>query len=247
MDNFKIALIGYGKMGKEIHKFAKEKGIIVSEIYDIDNPIFEADTYDFNVAIDFSMPSAVIRNAEIIAKAKKNLVIGTTGWYNKKDIVQHIAEDNNIGIVWGSNFSIGMQLFFKMINYGTQLLNKLEFYDVYTHEIHHSKKKDSPSGTSLNIANIILNNIEYKKNIITGCLENEINKENLHVSSTRGGFEPGKHTVYFDSEQDIIELTHQARNRVGFAMGALKAAELIHKKKGFYAFEELLEEFWNIT
>jgi 4-hydroxy-tetrahydrodipicolinate reductase len=244
MKAFKIGLIGYGNMGKEIHKLAKEKNMVVSAIYDEDNPLFESNTFDFDVAIDFSIPSAVVTNAEIVAKANKNLVIGTTGWYDNTDIIRQIAIDNNIGIVWGANFSIGMQIFFKLVNYASELANKVDGYDIFMHEIHHSKKKDSPSGTALNLAKIIVDNIDSKRNIQINTAHGEINKNQLHVTSTRGGFVPGTHTVYLDSVQDTIELTHRARNRSGFAGGALKAAELIYEKKGFVSFEELLEDYW---
>lgn len=244
MKGFKLGLIGYGNMGKEIHKLAKEKGIEVSSIFDEDNPLFEAGKLDFDVAIDFSIPSAVISNAEIVAKAGKNLVVGTTGWYEHEDELRQIAIDNNIGLVWGSNFSMGMQIFFKLVKYATVLSEIAGDYDIFAHEIHHSKKKDSPSGTALSIANIIIENSDKKSKILSHPPQSEIHSNQLHITSTRGGFVPGTHTVYLDSMQDTIELTHRARNRAGFAGGALKAAELIHEKKGFYCFEELLSSIW---
>lgn len=244
MENFKIALIGYGNMGKELKRLATLRNMNVTQIFDEDSPIFEAKKFDFDVALDFSIPSAVLPNAEIVAKAKKNLVVGTTGWYDKSDTMKQIALDNNIGIVWGANFSLGMQIFFRLTALAAELADSVGEYDIFVHEIHHRRKKDSPSGTAHNLGNIILENFDEKSKILVNTPHAEIHQNQLHVTSTRGGHVLGTHTVYLDSEVDTLELTHRARNRSGFAGGALKAAELIHGKKGYFSFEELLGMFW---
>ncbi|MDT3739707.1 MAG: 4-hydroxy-tetrahydrodipicolinate reductase [Candidatus Kapabacteria bacterium] len=246
-NNFKIALIGYGKMGKEIHKIAKSQNIEVTDIFDENRLLTPQKEFNFDVAIDFSIPPAVIDNAKIVSACGKNLVIGTTGWYKNSDLVKAVAEQNNTGIVWGSNFSVGMQVFFKIVHYASQLITVADGYDVFMHEIHHKRKKDSPSGSALTLAAIIMANQPTKTEILADTSYGEIMPEQLHISSSRGGEEPGTHTVYLDSAADTIELTHRARSRTAFASGALTAAKLINGKKGFYSFEELLDDMWKTT
>lgn len=243
-NNLKIALIGYGNMGKEIQKIALSQKIEITNIFDEDSLPTCRHDYEFDVAIDFSIPPAVLGNAKAIAESGKNLVIGTTGWYKNADLIKDIAIQNNTGIVWGSNFSVGMQVFFKMVEYGTKLINQAENYDVFIHEIHHKRKQDSPSGTALSLGEIITNLMSSKKEILTETVHGAIQNDMLHITSSRGGEVPGTHTVYFDSAADTIELTHRARNRSGFADGAITAAKLIHGKKGFFSFDELLEDLW---
>jgi 4-hydroxy-tetrahydrodipicolinate reductase len=241
-ENLKIALIGYGNMGKEIHSIARNQNIEVTDIFDEDNLLTCKENYQFDVAIDFSVPSAVIDHAEIISQCGKNLVIGTTGWYDKSEIIEYFAKQYDVGIVWGSNFSVGMQLFFKIINYASELFNHTEEYDVFLHEFHHTGKKDSPSGTAVTLSQIIKNSISRKTEILNETSFGEISANQLHSTSTRGGKIPGTHTVYFDSLADTIELTHRARNRSGFASGAITASKLINGKKGFFSFDILLED-----
>jgi 4-hydroxy-tetrahydrodipicolinate reductase len=242
--NFKIALIGYGTMGKEIQKVALSQNIEITNIFDeFSLPDFKHN-YEFDVAIDFSVPPAVLGNAKLIAESGKNLVIGTTGWYKDTDLIREFAVKNNTGIVWGSNFSVGMQVFFKMVEYGANLINQTDNYDTFIHEMHHKRKQDSPSGTALSLGEIITSILNSKKEILTETVHGEIQKDHLHISSSRGGEVPGTHTVYFDSLADTIELTHRARSRSGFAEGAMTAAKLINGKKGFFSFEELLNDIW---
>ncbi|MDX9790479.1 MAG: 4-hydroxy-tetrahydrodipicolinate reductase [Candidatus Kapaibacterium sp.] len=243
-NNLKIALLGYGNMGKEIHRLSELQGIEVSEIFDEINLPEARNNYDFDVAVDFSVPPAVKDNVRIMSECGKDIVIGTTGWYKDTDIIKDYAIQNNTGIVWGSNFSVGMQIFFKIVALSAKLVNQAQEYDIFMHELHHNRKKDSPSGTAISLAEIIRTNVDRKKEILTETSNGEILKEQLHVSSTRGGEVPGTHTIYLDSLSDSIELTHRARNRSGFASGALTAAKLIKGKKGFFSFEELLNDMW---
>jgi 4-hydroxy-tetrahydrodipicolinate reductase len=236
-----IALIGYGSMGKEIEQSALANGFVITEVFDIDKPISSGGSYQFDVAIDFSLPSAVLENVKTIAKLKKNIVIGTTGWNDLQGEIFKIVTDNNIGLVYGSNFSVGMQIFFKLTALAAQLLNNKDDFDIMLHELHHKRKKDSPSGTALSLANIILENNSNKKSINTETSHGSINPNDLHVTSTRGGEITGSHTIYIDSISDSIELNHTAKNRKGFASGAIKAAEWIYGKSGVYNFSDIIQ------
>lgn len=246
----KLALVGYGAMGKEIEKLALELGFTITDIFDLDNEVDRYGDiksnrkYDFDVAIDFTYPEEVIDNAKILAKHNKNIVIGTTGWYHNRELIQSIAKESGIGILFGSNFSIGMQMFLRMTRYVSRLVNKIDGYDIMMHEIHHSRKKDSPSGTALSLANIIMEEVDSKTNILTETAKKKMSENTLHVSSTRGGDITGTHTIYLDSYADTLELTHRAKNRRGFALGALKAAQWIHNKKGFFEFNQMLNNLW---
>jgi 4-hydroxy-tetrahydrodipicolinate reductase len=236
----KIAIIGYGAMGKEIEIIAKNKGIIISNIFDIDSKINCNQKYDFDVAIDFSTSIAVLDNLECLAKFGKNMVIGTTGWYEKIDDIKKIVNENNIGCIWSSNFSIGMQLFFRIIAETTKLSDQFKLYDTFISEIHHTNKIDSPSGTAKRLGNIIIENSNSKHTILNDNINRKISSKELHISSLRGGTINGIHTVYFDSIADTIELTHRAKSRTGFAEGAVVAAEWLNNKKGFYCFDNIL-------
>lgn len=241
-----LALIGYGKMGKEINSLAKNRNITIKSIID---PIEPAATHkkislealkNIDVAIDFTHPSVVFENIEKIAACKVNLVVGTTGWLDKLGEVQDIVEINQTGLIYSSNFSIGVNLFWKILERACELFNQFEEYDVFGSEFHHAKKADAPSGTAKSCADIILKNFPRKKNLITHALDRPIQPEELNFTATRGGAVPGTHSVYFDSAIDTVEITHAARNRQGFAAGALACAEWIYGKKGIYTMEEYL-------
>lgn len=235
----KTAIVGYGQMGKQIELLNQNQLEIVN-IFDIDNPIDRTKKYDFSTAIEFTNPSVVFNNIKKLAKMGKNIVCGTTGWENKIDLVKDIVEKNNVGFVYATNFSIGMRLFFKIIESSVSIFNDYPEYDIMLHELHHKRKVDSPSGTALSLGDIILNNSKTKNNIITDKVTSKISENDLHISSTRGGEIPGTHTLFLDSTSDSIEIKHQLRNRDGLALGAIKAAELIEGKKGFFEFGELL-------
>ncbi|MCX7737263.1 MAG: 4-hydroxy-tetrahydrodipicolinate reductase [Candidatus Kapabacteria bacterium] len=247
-DLVKIALIGFGSMGKEIKRLADNspEQFNVTEIFEIDKKISSDGKYDFDVAIDFTHPNQVIENLKTLAALGKNCVIGTTGWYDSLNDAKEIVEKANIGVVYGSNFSIGVQLFLKIIELSSKSLNQFEEYDIFVHEIHHKNKIDSPSGTALSIGKVIIDNLERKKEIFTETSHTKISPEQLHISSTRGGEVPGKHTVYIDSLADTIEISHSARNRSGFAFGALKAASWIKGKKGFFDFSNVFNSLLEI-
>ena len=242
-----IAIIGYGKMGHEIEKVAEAKGIAVRTI---DPNAGDADFKEINeesmrnagVCVDFSHPNAVIGNIEKSAKFKKNIVVGTTGWYDGIDKVKRIVKDSGIGLIWSGNFSIGVNAYFKIIEQAAKIMNNVKDYDVFVHEFHHNQKADSPSGTAIMIGKIIIENMERKNKVVTEELKRKIEPNELHISSTRAGSIPGTHIVGFDSAADTIELKHTARSRQGFAAGAVLAAEWIQGKKGVYDINDLMKD-----
>lgn len=228
MKQMKLALIGYGKMGKMVEAAAKQKGhAIVSYCH---RDVTPSHLKEADLCIDFTHPSAAIPNLQIAAKQRKNYVMGTTGWYDALEEVRQIVSQHEIGFLYSPNFSIGVQLFLKIVSEAAALINEFPVYDVGITEEHHNKKVDSPSGTALAITNTLLVQMKNKS------------EEQLQVASLRCGSIPGTHTVHFDSPCDTITIKHQARNREGFAQGAVVAAEWLHGKKGFYTLADLLGE-----
>lgn len=240
----KLAIIGYGQMGKLIEQLAPEHNFEVVSIIDphLENNISETSLSKADVCIEFTTPDTAFTNIRQISNLGKNLVVGTTGWLDKLEAVQKLVQQNKIGMVYGSNFSLGMNLFFQMVNSTTKLMNKIENYDVFGLELHHKKKKDSPSGTAKILADIVLKNTDNKTTAQFEKLSRKIEKSEFHFGSIRAGNIPGTHLIGFDSAADTIELKHTARNRKGLALGALKAAEWITKKKGLYNFTEYFSE-----
>lgn len=240
----KIAIVGYGSMGKEIEAVAKEEGIVVTDIFEIDYLLDPNKKYKFDVAIDFSNPEAVLFNVRTLIKMKKNIVLGTTGWEKDFNFIKREVENSDIGLIFASNFSIGVQLFNKLVEYTCKLLNRIDGYDIMLFEAHHKRKKDSPSGTALKLVETILQNFKAKDNFSNLPIQGRIPSNTLHISSLRGGEIIGNHTVLLDSLQDSIELTHRAKNRRGFALGAIYASNWIFRKKGFYEINDMLNSLF---
>ena len=244
----RIAITGYGKMGQITEQLAIEKGLEVVSTIDPGVPSAKFKELDkenlrgADVAIDFTVPAIVLENIDNYIKYGINAVIGTTGWYEYLQEVKEKVEKSQIGLIWSGNFSIGVNLFFRIIKQSAGLVSKFPLYDVMGYEIHHNRKKDSPSGTMNMIGNILLENLKNKKKIATEKLSRKISEEEIHLASVRGGSVPGTHVVAFDSEVDTIELKHTARSRKGLAVGAIKAAEWIKGKKGFYNIEDMMNE-----
>jgi len=230
----KIALVGYGKMGKEIEAIAKSRDFIITDIFDIDKPLDIDIQYNFDVAIEFTSPKSVIENITKLAKMGKNIVVGTTGWYDKIEDVKKIVEEAHIGLIYSPNFSVGIQIIFKIIEQALKVINEINNFDILIEEIHHRHKKDVPSGTALKIAERILKHTQSKDKIVTNPAEAD--PKSIQIASLRIGEVFGIHKIIFDSEFDTLEIIHTAKNRKGFAIGALLAAEMIHNKTGFYEF-----------
>ncbi|HKS42731.1 MAG TPA: dihydrodipicolinate reductase C-terminal domain-containing protein [Blastocatellia bacterium] len=221
----KIALLGYGKMGRMVEEAASRQGIEVACIID-----HFAETRgqlsDADVCIDFSEPGAVIENIKLAADQHVSMVVGTTGWYDRMNEVRSLVEQSGIGFVYGSNFSVGVNLMFKIANYAARLFSHFPSHDPFIEEAHHKFKKDAPSGTAI-----------FLKRAVETAYEREV-----PTTSTRAGYIPGTHKLGFDSEADTLTITHTARSRAGFAEGAIMAAGWVAGRKGFYEFSEIIEE-----
>ncbi len=243
-----LAIIGYGKLGGVVKEIADSKGISISAIIDPSaegataKDITEESLKGVDVCIDFTLPEAVVGNVEKVAKLGKNLVVGTTGWYDDLDKVKKVVEDSGIGFLYASNFSLGMNIFFRMVKNSAAYFNKFSDYDAFGYELHHNRKKDSPSGTAKSLAEIMVKGIDGKKKAAYDKLDRKIAGDELHFASVRAGDIPGTHVVGFDSVADTVELKHTARNREGFALGSIKAAEWINGKKGFYSIDDMMNE-----
>ncbi len=227
----KIGLIGYGAMGKLVKALAENKNHEIAVIIDESDATLSAAKLaeklkGIDAAIDFSFPEAVKRNVEACLIADVSLVEGTTGWNAEKNAIKKMVEEKNGAFVFGANFSIGVNLFYKITNYASELISKFEDFEAFIEEQHHSRKKDAPSGTALKLKEIVAKNIQ----------------KDVGVVATRAGNIPGTHRVGFDGAADQILLEHFARTREGFASGAILAAEWIVGKKGFYEFTDVMDE-----
>ena len=232
-----IALIGFGKMGREVERAAGESGDTVVACFDSSSPASRRALVRAEICIDFSTPEAVIEHMELAAESGIDIVVGTTGWYQHLDQVRGLFGDS--AMLYAHNFSVGMNIFFRAVKQMGALMNGAPEYDVYVQEHHNSDKVDSPSGTALRLGDILLEQVDRKKQTHTGSPAGGISPDSLQLSSLRAGTVPGSHTVGFDSPADSIELRHASKNRAGFAIGALKAARWVIGKKGVYTMDDV--------
>ena len=231
LNKMRIALIGYGAMGKLIRTLAENKSHEIAVIIDESDANLSAEKLaeklkGVDTAIDFSTAEAVKRNVEACLIAVVPLVEGTTGWNSEREVIRKLVEEKNGAFVFGANFSIGVNLFYRITDFAAELFGKFEGYEAFIEEQHHSRKLDAPSGTALKLKDIVSEHI----------------KKDFSVSSTRAGNIPGTHRVGFDGSADQITFEHLARSREGFAAGAIFAAEWISGKNGFYEFTEVMDE-----
>lgn len=227
----KIALIGFGAMGKLIKTLAENKNHEIAVVIDEADADLSAEELaeklkSIDAAIDFSVAAAVERNVLACLSAKVPLVQGTTGWNAQEDSIRNLVEEANGAFVFGANFSVGVNLFYRIADFASELFAKFDDYETFIEERHHSRKKDAPSGTALKLKDIVAEHIT----------------KDFSVAATRAGNIPGTHIVGFDGTADTIELMHTARSREGFASGAILAAEWIVGKEGFYEFTEVMDE-----
>ena len=242
----RLALIGYGKMGKEVERVAVDRGMEITARVDVDTPSLAIEgVRTADVAVHFALPPTVVKHVEELAKLRKSIVVGTTGWQSDREKVQSLVQSSGIGLVHASNFSLGVNVFCRILKEAGTVVDRFWEYDVSVHEIHHKDKVDSPSGTAVSIANVLLSTIKRKREILSGSPDGKIRPEQLQVTSGRIGSIVGTHSVTFDSTADNIEIVHTAKNRTGFALGAVIAAEWIKDKEGMYTFDEVLEDVFN--
>lgn len=226
----KVALIGYGAMGRLIESHLVERGhqtfVAIDEDYvNFDAAELAVEIEGADVAIDFTNASAVHRNIDACMRAGVPMVVGTTGWNDRLDDIRKLVLEADGGLVFGANFSIGVNLFYRIADYAAELFAKFPEYEAFIEEQHHSRKKDAPSGTALKIKEIISKHVDLGE-----------------IAATRAGNIPGTHRIGFDGPADQILLTHNARSREGFALGAIMAAEWIVGKTGFYEFSDVMDE-----
>jgi 4-hydroxy-tetrahydrodipicolinate reductase len=229
----KIALLGYGKMGKVIERIALERG------HEIVLRKTSADGYtgleNADVAIDFSIPDAAVGNISACLNDNIPVISGTTGWLEHYHDIARLCEEKQGAFIYGSNFSLGVNIFFELNDYLAKMMSKLKQYKVSMEEIHHTQKLDAPSGTAISLAKDIINHSDYS----SWALENAKADEIL-IDAKRIADVPGTHSIFYDSEVDSIEIKHTAHNREGFALGAVVAAEWLVGKKGIYTMKDVL-------
>jgi len=231
----KIALLGYGRMGKAIEKIAIERGHEI--VLKVDQNTTDYDISIADVAIDFSIPTAAVGNLTTCFKGNTPVVSGTTGWLDQYDEMVALCNQNKGGFIYASNFSLGVNLFFEINKKVAQLMNPMlgNSYSVTSEEIHHTKKLDAPSGTAISLAEGVIENTPLK-----GWKLYESEKDELTITAKRVGDVPGTHSITYHSEVDEIEIKHTAYNRSGFALGAVVAVEWLAGKSGVYTMKDVL-------
>ena len=229
----KIALLGYGRMGKEIEKIALSRGHEIVIRKDVDD---EIDITLADVAIDFSVPHSAFNNIKNCINNNVPVISGTTGWLEKYEDAVALCEEKNSAFIYASNYSLGVNIFFELNKQLAKMMRSLEDYNISMEEIHHTKKLDAPSGTAITLAEGIIEN-SAKDNWELG---DKTSEENIPIIAKRIPDVPGTHTVWYDSEVDSIEIKHTANNRKGFALGAVVAAEWIIGKKGVFTMKDVL-------
>ncbi|WP_297093304.1 4-hydroxy-tetrahydrodipicolinate reductase [uncultured Draconibacterium sp.] len=236
----RIALIGYGRMGKEIEKIAVSRGHEIGLTIDLDNQndLTVENLKKCDVAIEFTIPASAVNNYKLCFEAGIPVVSGTTGWLDKKDEVYSKCAETDGTFFYGSNFSVGVNLFFELNKKLAELMAPRSEYGVEMTEVHHTKKLDAPSGTAISLAEDIIENLPAKD----GWVNDKTPADNeMNIKSERVGQVPGIHTVKYESEIDFIEITHSAKSRTGFASGAVLAAEYCLDNKGILTMKDLLK------
>lgn len=234
----KIALIGYGKMGKTIEQIARQRGHQIVSIIDINNTAdFDSEAFrSADVAIEFTTPATALGNYMRCFEANVPVVSGTTGWFSHLDEVKAKCEQEGKTFFYASNFSVGVNIFFALNRYLAKIMNGFPAYDVRMTEVHHIHKLDAPSGTAITLAEGILDNVERKER---WTLETAEQPTDLPIHAIREGEVPGIHEIIYESDADTISIKHDAKSRAGFALGAVIAAEFTAGKKGFLGMHDL--------
>ncbi len=236
----KIALIGYGKMGKEIEQILIARGHTIPLIIDLNNTndLDAAHLKEIDVAIEFTTPSTAYGNVVKCLEAGVPVVCGTTAWLDKLPQVEQLCKEKTGAFFYASNYSIGVNIFFEINRRLAQLMNRFGEYDVTIEETHHTQKKDAPSGTAVTLAEGILENLDRKQKWVCGTTTVP---EELEVVAIRRSVVPGTHTVTYESDVDSLSITHMAKSRRGFALGAVLAAEFLYGKTGIFSMKDLMK------
>jgi len=251
-----IAIVGYGKMGKMVERIALDHGHTVTAIVEsqpqesappsgapLYRTIAEAGNLnDAEAAIEFTQPGTALGHIKALAEKKIPAVIGTTGWLEQLDKARRAVEQAGASLIWASNFSLGVNIFYRVAWYAAQIADSFPEYDVGGFESHHNKKLDSPSGTAKTLVEGILARMGRKNTAVWKTLDRRPEPGELHFPSLRVGSVPGAHSVFFDSPADTIEITHTARSREGFASGAIRAAQWLPGRKGFFTIDDMLKD-----
>ncbi|UOB16916.1 4-hydroxy-tetrahydrodipicolinate reductase [Abyssalbus ytuae] len=229
----KIALLGYGKMGKMIEQIASKRGHEI--VLKVDEHTTGFDITTAHVAIDFSIPASAFKNIKMCLENNIPVISGTTGWLDKYKEAVQLCEKHNGAFIYASNYSLGVNIFFQLNEYLATMMSNLSQYNVSIEEIHHTQKLDAPSGTAITLAEGIIKNSSK-----TGWKLDQANENEIPVTAKRIPDVPGTHTITYKSEVDTIDITHTAHNREGFALGAVIAAEWIIGKKGVFNMKDVL-------
>ena len=246
-----IAIVGFGKMGRLVSQIAQDSGHFIKAVIDpvSQDPMVtsrectERALLGSEVIIEFAASEGILERLKLYGKLGIPAVIATTGWYDRIPDAKSALGKTNCAIIWSGNFSLGVQLFLKIVRNASMIFNRFPIYDPLIQECFHAGKADSPSGTAVMLGNILLEELEGKNQLETGRLDRKRADSEIHVSSSRGGSIPGTHTVMFDSPVDTIEITHRARNREGFAYGAVQAAVWVSSgRKGFFSLDDMLTD-----
>ena len=236
----KVAIIGYGKMGHEIEQVLLSRGHSVALIIDQDNAhdLCAEKLAEVDVAIEFTTPTTAYSNVRTCIECGTPVVSGTTGWHDKLEELQALCREKGSSMIWSSNYSLGVNITFRLNRYLAELMNRFEGYNVAIEEIHHTQKKDAPSGTAISLANDILERVERKQRWLNEPTEEA---DAIAITSLREGIVPGTHTVTYLSEDDKIEIKHTLFSRRALALGAVVAAEFVATRKGVFTIDDLFE------
>lgn len=235
----RIALLGYGKMGKTIERIAQEKGheIVLRITSSNLEALTAANLQQADIAIEFSRPESAFDNIKLCLETGVPVVVGTTAWLDRLPQAQALIKQHRGALFFASNFSIGVHVFFALNRYLARMMNEQPAYEVRLEEIHHTQKVDKPSGTAITLVEDLLKQLDRKSNWVLGPADNETD---ISISSRREGAVPGTHEVMYTSDIDTLTIRHEAHSREGFATGALRAAEWLCGRQGYYGMRDML-------
>jgi 4-hydroxy-tetrahydrodipicolinate reductase len=242
----KLAIVGTGQMGQAVARVAPEQGHEIVARFNSERPFLEAapsDLDEADVAVDFSLPSLAVDHIQRYCEWQQPAVVGTTGWYDEMEAVEHLVAEHDGSLLYAPNFSLGVAVVRRALDAITPLLNELDDYDPFVQEVHHTNKVDSPSGTAQMLGELLVEALDRKSHVEPETQHQRIDPEAVHVTSTRAGSVFGEHTVAFDGPYDQIAVEHRAKNRRGFAAGAVRAAEWLAGRQGLFTLEDVLRDW----